>query len=322
MKFGLAVGNLPITEMVEIAQALEKNEFNSVWIADHTPATNWRDPFITMAAISQGTETIRIGCGVSNPYSRYAANIGVAAATLAELCGDRIILGMGAGGTLPLRPLEIEMWDRPVTAVRESIDMLRTLFQGDIVEYDGKIVRLKGVRIFDPVSIPLFVGTRGPVLSKLAGEMADGIIITPPFEAQLLCLEKVEEGLRKSKRSKIEVVDNVPMHISEDGNIDAVKPVVALSIPTTPSYAIELTESKALIRQIADAMRTDRSKGAEMVTDDLVREFAIAGNSSQCIVQIESLEQHIDEICCLRFGTLSDILDTVKVLGKEIIPSF
>ena len=322
MKFGLSLGNLPMEEMIEIAQAAEKNEFDTLWIADHTPASNWRDPFITMAAVGQSTETIRIGCGVANPYSRYVANIGVAAATLVELCGNRIILGMGAGGTLPLRPLEIEMWNHPVTAVKESIDLLRLLFKGELVDFQGKFVSLKGSQLFSSVSIPLYIGTRGPVLSKLAGAIADGIIITPPFKAQSLYIEKVNEGLKSTNRKKIEIVDNVPIYVSEKGNIDAVKPVVALSIPTTPSFALEMTSSGELVRQIAEVMKTDRSKGIQLVTDDIVADFAIAGNASQCVSQIENLKNDIDEFVCLRFGTLPEVLESVKVFGKDIIPSF
>ncbi|MFW9846282.1 MAG: LLM class flavin-dependent oxidoreductase, partial [Candidatus Thorarchaeota archaeon] len=117
MRFGIEIGSENMREVIQIAEAAESGGFSTVWVADHVPASNWRDPFIAMAAIAQNTESIRIGCGVFNPYSRQVGLLGVAYASLAELYGERFILGIGAGGTLPLRPLEIEMWDRPVTAI-------------------------------------------------------------------------------------------------------------------------------------------------------------------------------------------------------------
>jgi 5,10-methylenetetrahydromethanopterin reductase len=322
MKFGIELGSQTIMEMVEISKLAEEMGFSSIWLADHAPATKWRDPFIAMAAIGLETEKIRLGCGVANPYSRYAALTGITAATLVELCGERIVLGIGAGGTLPLKPLEIEMWHKPVTAVRESIEMLRELFKGGLVDYKGKIVTLKNTQLFKPVSIPLHIGTRGPALSKLAGEIADGIILNPPLKALPLYHEKVREGLQASGRDNIEIVEFLPVYISESKNLDPVKPIVALLLPTTPAFALEILGLVEIGRKISEVMMIDRPKGAEMVPDDLVTGFAIAGDTKQCINQIEALKDEVDELVCLAFGSTSDVLETVKILGNEIIPSF
>jgi 5,10-methylenetetrahydromethanopterin reductase len=309
-------------EMIQISQLAEENSFQTVWIADHAPATRWRDPFIALAAIGQKTESIRLGCGVANPYSRHTGLTGVTAATIAELCENRMILGMGAGGTLPLRPLGIKMWNKPLTAVRESIEVLRKLFAGDEVNYEGKIVSLKGIKLFDEVNVPIYIGTRGPKLTKMAGEIADGVIFNPPLEALSIYIEKINEGLNTSKRKKIEVVEFLPVYISESHNLDPVRPIVALLLPTTPEFALEIIDAKEIGKKISEVMMQDRSKGPALVPDNLVTSFAIAGNTSQCIDQIERLIDQVDELVCLAFGSTESVIETIKVMGKDVIPSF
>ena len=308
--------------MIRIAVAAEKANFSTVWVADHAPASMWRDPFIAMAAIGQHTERVKIGVGVANPYSRYVALTGVAAATLAELCGERIILGMGAGGTLPLLPLGIEMWNKPMTAVREAVELLKQFFKGETTNYDGELVKLKNARLFSPVSVPVYVGTRGPALSRLAGEIADGIILNPPIDALDVYLDEVRKGLTDTKRSKIDVVEFVPVSVSEKGKYDQVKPTVALLIPTTPSWALEMINAVEPAREIGEMLKKDRAKAATLVPDGLAKSFAIAGNRKQCVDQIAQIASKVDELVALSFGTVQDTMSMIDVFGKEIVPSF
>ena len=322
MKFGIEIGSQSMQDIVRISAAAEESGFRSVWFADHVPAFQWRDPFIAMTAIGMSTQSIRIGCGVVNPYSRHVAMTGVAFASMAELIGERLVLGIGAGGTLPLRPLQIEMWNKPVKALRESVQVLRDLFNGESIDFEGEIVTLKGTKLFGKYNIPIYVGTRGPALSKLAGEVADGIILNPPLDALPEYLEKVKEGMKQSHRRKIEVIEFLPVGISEEGKYDTVKPTVALLIPTTPPWALELINAQEPAAQIAEMLKVDRAKAAEMVPDSLVTSFAIAGNIRSCVAQIEKIQENVDELVALAPKSTEDALRLVSVFEEHIIPSF
>ncbi|TFG13684.1 LLM class flavin-dependent oxidoreductase [Candidatus Thorarchaeota archaeon] len=322
MRFGIEIGSQNMKDIVRIAKAAEDAGFNTVWIADHVPAAQWRDPFVSMTAIGLNTDYIRLGCGVANPYSRHIGITAVMYASMVELLGERFVLGIGAGGTLPLKPLEIEMWNKPVTALRESIKILRKFFKGEKVDYEGKVVSLRNTQLFDKYDIPIYIGTRGPTLSKLAGEYADGIILNPPIAALSKYLDKVQEGMKKSGRSDFEVVEFLPVGISEDGNYESVKPTVALLIPTTPNWALEMMDAMAPAEKIREMLNIDRSKAPELVPDRLVTDFAIAGDVKSCQEQIEAIESEVDELVALSPKRASDCLDMIKTFEKEIIPSF
>ena len=322
MKFGIEIGSENMSEVVRIAKAADESGFSTIWLADHVPAYRWRDPLIAMAAIAQNTENIRIGCGVFNPYSRQVGLLGVAYASLAELYGERFILGIGAGGTLPLRPLEIEMWDRPVTAIKESIDVLRQLFNEENVDFKGKLVTLRNTKLFGKFSIPIYVGTRGPALSKVAGQYADGIILNPPLTALPVFMENVQAGMKKSGNNRMEVVEFLPVGFTELGSYGSVKPTVALLIPTTPKWALEMIDAVEPAEKIAEVLKVDRPKAAEMVPENLVTSFAISGDVRSCVNQIEAIQDDVDELVALSFVSAEGTLKMMKVFKEDIMPSF
>jgi len=322
MKFGIELGSASMNEMVKVSQAAEQAGFSTVWMADHVPAYGWRDPFIAMTAIGMNTEHIRLGCGVANPYSRHVATTGVAFASMADLLGERLVLGMGAGGTLPLRPLNIEMWNRPATALRESVQVLRQLFDGVPVDFKGEVIPFVNTRLFGKYSIPVYIGTRGPALSKLAGQIADGIILNPPLDALPTYIEKVQEGLKESGRDKIEVIEFVPVAVSDKGKVEGVKSTVAILIPTTPSWALEMINAVESAAKIAEVIKTDRPRAAGMIPEHLVKSFAISGTVRSCIEQIEAIQAHVDELVALYLPSTAEVLEMISMFKKHIIPSF
>src|SRR5919109_1211303 len=92
---GLPPAN-PVAELLQVAEEVERLGYRYLWVNDERLE---RDPFTVLPAIAQRTERIRLGPGVTNPYSRHPALIATAMATLDELSGGRTVLGLGAGGT-------------------------------------------------------------------------------------------------------------------------------------------------------------------------------------------------------------------------------
>jgi alkanesulfonate monooxygenase SsuD/methylene tetrahydromethanopterin reductase-like flavin-dependent oxidoreductase (luciferase family) len=101
------------------------------------------------------------------------------AATAAELTDGRFVLGVGSGSAHdPSALAAYDMPNRPVVSLmRDYLSILRGLLRGDEVNYTGKTMSLRGVRLgFTPPSVPIYVGALGPQMVKLAGELADGVI--------------------------------------------------------------------------------------------------------------------------------------------------
>jgi len=125
-------------------------------------------------------------------------------ATLDEVSDGRAILGLGVGGT-SFRELGISA-PLPLAALRESVDVIRRLLRGEEVSVEGKVVSLKGGRLqFMPIRerIPIYFATHGAQVARLAGEIADGVLlgnILSPSGVDFY-LEQVRAGAAKAGRT-------------------------------------------------------------------------------------------------------------------------
>ena len=137
-----------------------------------------RECYIGLASVAMHTKRILLATGVTDPYSRHPAITAASVATLDELSDGRAVLGLGLGGA-GFKELGIHK-TLPVAALRESIGAIRRLWRGEEVTLDGKVISLsKGRLQFTPVRdrIPIVIATQGEQISRLSGELADGVLI-------------------------------------------------------------------------------------------------------------------------------------------------
>lgn len=160
---------VPAGMLVDAVVAAEELGLDEVWIADEGVS---RDPMAVLAAAAGRTSRIRLAVGITSPLLRHPGAIAATAATLDELSGGRAVLGLGVGGDRSLGPFALET-DRPVAMLREAIAVARAVFAVDRTEqYEPP------THAFGPRSVPIWVGTRGPQMSRLAARMADGILVS------------------------------------------------------------------------------------------------------------------------------------------------
>ncbi len=174
-------------ELKEFAAAAEELGYHSIWV----PEMWGRDAFTLVASIAHWTDRIRVATGVVSVFSRSAAAIASAAATVDEISGGRMMLGLGTSG-----PAVIENWhglpyERPLQRTREYVEIVRLVLSGERVNYEGELFNLRGFRLmFRPPrkEIPVFIASLGPRNVRLTGEVADGWLpyLIPP--------RAVEEG--------------------------------------------------------------------------------------------------------------------------------
>jgi len=170
------------------------------------------------------TQRIRLGPGVTDPYSRHPAITASTMATLDELATGRALIGLGLGGS-GFRELGIAK-TLPVAAMRESIDVIRRLLQGETVTSAGKVVSLKEGRLqFAPVRgrVPIYIATQGAQISRLAGELADGVLIANTLSPDALgfYLGQISEGAGKAGRSLGDIDINLRWEICVSDNEEA-----------------------------------------------------------------------------------------------------
>lgn len=165
----------PLADLIELARLSESLGYRQLW---YTDVRFFRDCYVSLAVVAMHTKRIQLGPGVTDPYTRHPALTAAAIATLDELSGGRALLGLGIGGYgFGQIGLETRL---PVAALREAVDVVRALLRGDEVTRQGKIVTVRGGRLeFKSVraEVPIYFATHGPQVTRLAGQIADGILL-------------------------------------------------------------------------------------------------------------------------------------------------
>jgi alkanesulfonate monooxygenase SsuD/methylene tetrahydromethanopterin reductase-like flavin-dependent oxidoreductase (luciferase family) len=141
---------------------------------------NSRDGIITALQWAQAAgPALAVGTSVTVAPFWTPVSLAAEAATAAELTDGRFVLGIGSGSAH--EPSVLAAYDMParpvVSLMRDYLRILRGLLDGDEVNYMGRAVSLRGVRLgFKPPTVPIYVGALGPQMVKLAGELADGVL--------------------------------------------------------------------------------------------------------------------------------------------------
>jgi 5,10-methylenetetrahydromethanopterin reductase len=289
-------GELPTARMVALAQEAERAGMDSVWLADGYYA---RDALVSLAAIGSATERVQLGTSVLNPFTRHPAALAMAFATLDELSGGRAVIGIGAGAR---HQVEAQMGydaSRPLTALREAIDVLERVATGKEVDYDGKVIKARGVRLVIKGArpLPIYVGAVGPKMLQLAGERGAGVFVpqTSP-EFVRTALKDVEQGAAAAGRklSDIDVAAMVILAVADDEEAAQRSVGPLLGILMLAPEAERILEGNGLDPAIADRLRKAYNAGgvrevAQAVTTDMIDKLAIAGPPDLCREKLQGL---------------------------------
>jgi coenzyme F420-dependent glucose-6-phosphate dehydrogenase len=218
-------------ELVELGVMAEQHGFESVTVSDHFQP--WRHkgghaPFSLawMAAVGERTERIQIGTSVMTPTFRYnPAVVAQAFATMGCLYPGRIILGVGTGEALNEIATGFQgdwpPFKERLGRLREAIDLMRQLWVGDRVTFDGEYYRTDGASIYDVPEggIPVYIAAGGPVVARFAGRTGDGFICTSGKGMELYTeklLPAVAEGAEQAGRNADELDRMIEIKLSYD----------------------------------------------------------------------------------------------------------
>lgn len=307
-------------EIMKLAKLAEDAGVDRLGISD---VIFYPDTYEVQALCALVTKRLKIGSLVTNPYTRHPAVIAAAASTLDEISEGRAFVGIGAGAGI--RELEI-IKSPPAPTLREAVYIIRELLAGRVLTYQGKIYRLsyKNARLeFPPEhTVPILMGTRSPIIAKLAGELADIIVIGARYisEQQITnYLQWISDGAARARRNidDIEVAPRLTICASRDGELakQSVKLYAAhyLALLRPPDLLID--EPK--LRKIVDAVKTVKGwyfspniqypkEIDRLVDEEIVDKFAVAGTPDECVAKIRNT------IAKFRFRSVSLNVAAVK----------
>ena len=215
MKFGVGIfGNQPVSTIVRQVQLAESLGYDSAWIIDSQLVC--RELYVTLTACLLATSTIKLGPGVTVPYTRHVSVNASAMLSLNELAEGRLMLGVGTGdsahGTLGVKPARI-------ATLTEMVGSIRGLMSNQAVQFEGG-AEARVAWLDKAHDIPIYVAASGPKMLEAAGRIGDGVLmhcgVSPQIiEAALQCIKAgTADGVRAF--SDFDVICWVGTSISHD----------------------------------------------------------------------------------------------------------
>jgi len=247
MKLGVHVGywglGLTADDQLALVQEAERLGYDSVWTAEAYGS----DAATILGWLAQATSKIRLGSAIFQMPGRSAAMTAMTAATLDQLSGGRMILGIGSSGPQVAEGWHGQRFGRQLQRTREYVEVVRMALSRQRVEFKGETLELplpdgpgKALKLtIAPVQdrIPVFLAAIGPKNTTLAAEIADGWIPTlfsPEHVAEFRPL--LEEGFARAEDGKgfadFEIAPTVNVFVTDDVETarDAMRPYVALYV--------------------------------------------------------------------------------------------
>ncbi len=288
-----------IREGMTIAQYAEAKGFEAVWQAESRLV---REATVPMAAFLSCTDTIKVGSGVVNNWTRNPALLASTFSTLDDLAPGRVILGIGAWWD-PLAAKVGITRTRPLQAMRETIEAVRALLADETVDYDGEFVHLDGVELDyvhqerRPKDVPIYLGATGMKMMELTGEIADGAVlnylVSPAYNAT--AMEHLEIGAAKAGRS-VDDLDRpqlVVCSLDEDRGraLDNARLLVTQYLGQQPHIMKASGVPESLLDEIGSVLTWPATHdqvvtASKLVPDDVVQMITASGTAEECRAKV------------------------------------
>jgi 5,10-methylenetetrahydromethanopterin reductase len=282
-------------------------------------------PLLLMARFLNRT---RIGPAVLNPYTVHPLEIAGQIALLDLASQGHAYLGLGRGAWLDAIGLETR---RPVDTLREAILLIQHLLARRTEAFEGQIFKLaQGLTLqYQPLRsrVPITIGTWGPMTARLAGEVADEIKVggsaNPAIVGHLR--PHIQAGLAAAGRraGSVGVCLGAVTVVDDDREAARARArrEVALYLPVVAPLDPTVTDRVWLDRITSAAAEGDYDAVARDITDDVLDQFAFAGNPSDIVEQVERIAEA--SATRVEFGTPHGLDATrgIKLLGERVLPA-
>jgi F420-dependent oxidoreductase-like protein len=285
-----------LLERVRIADAVG---IHSVWV----PEAWGRDAFTILALLADRTKKVQIGTAIVNIYSRTPAALAQHFATLDELSGGRMIIGLGTSGPQVIEHFHGVKFNPPLTRLKEYIEIINTLMRNEPLKYNGKLFNLqRGFTLrFTPVRnhIPIYLATLNAKSVKLTAEMADGwlpiMIPLPKLKSEINAVRQMSVA---AGRPASAVSVRAPGAVTVTKNVEKARAESAGTLAfyigrMGTFYAEQLTRHGygEAVQAVKKAWEGGSRAAAEAVPANLIDATGCAGSVEVCIDRLQAQEE-------------------------------
>lgn len=329
LSFGVTVlPDPPYTRLLELIRLAEENGFDYGWTYDSHVL--WQEGMVLLTLMATATSRLKLGHCVTNPGTREPTVIASGYATLQDVSGGRMVLGIGRGDSarrvIGYKPV-------PMAAFERSCEMIRQLMTGATVEWNDREISLEWAR--DLPDVPLYVAGYGPKALGVAGRVSDGVIVqlADPVIIEWI-MSRARAAAEKAGRDpdSLECIVCAPSHVSDD--LEDARNQVRWFPAMVSNHVMDLIKrygtDSDIPKELTDYVQArefydykDHSRvGAahgEFVSDEICDRFCVIGSSDQVSTKLRELES-------IGVGQWNIYLmthgqeQTLETYGRDIIP--
>jgi probable F420-dependent oxidoreductase len=206
-RLGLALvpqRGIPMAAYSQMAQLAERQGYESLWVGE----ANGLEVFTFLGAILSQTRRIKVAPGIASIFTRTPALMTMSAASLHAIAPRRMMLGLGVSTRIIVGDWHGLEWDHPLERVAEYFQILRQGLGGERLMHQGQYYRAWNFRlgVEAPGDVPLYLAAVNPSMLRLAGAIADGVLLTwVPLEAVPQVVAEIRAGVTQAGRRPEEV---------------------------------------------------------------------------------------------------------------------
>jgi len=316
-----------LREGLDFVKYAESCEFEAVWQAESRLV---RDAIVPMAAYAAVTSKIKVASGVINNWTR---NIGLLASTfltLDDLAPNRIICGIGAWWDPLAKNVGIDRRN-PLTAMRETVEVLRKLLHMENVTFHGEFIHVEGIELDvvhgrkEPRNVPIYIGATGDRMMEMAGEIADGVVLNycVPPEYNSNALDLLSKGA-KMRGKTLDEIDRPQLivcsvNLNHDKAIETTRELLTQYLAQQPHIAKASGVSLDIVQKIQEilgwpATYEQIQTAKHLVPDDLILRITASGTPEEAKSKVK---EYINKGCTCPIlypvgGDIKLLIDTFK----------
>lgn len=331
----LTAESAPWPELVDFVVEAEALGVDVCWVAEAWGC----DAVSPLAFLAARTDRILLGSGILQVCARSAALTAMTALTLARISGDRFLLGLGVSGPQVIEGLHGVAFGHPLRRMRETIEVVRRLFAGEKLDFQGEHLRLplpggdgKALRLAQPPNpgIPIYLAALSPRMLELTGERADGWLGTAFVpEAAAAYLEPLSAGAARTGRTlaDLDVCQGAEVAFGDDvaGLLALRKPGLAFTLggmgSATANFYHDAYSRQGFAEVAAEVRRLwldgRRDEAAAHVPDEMVLATTLIG--TEAMVGARLREWREAGVTTVRLYPAGDTLvERLATLGRAV----
>jgi probable F420-dependent oxidoreductase len=327
MQFGFTLKpEHSIADTIELAKAGEAAGFDHLWLFDSHVL--WRDPYPLLTLIAEHTSRLRLGTCVTNPGTREPSVTASILATLDELSGGRMDLGIGRGDSarrvLGKPPITLAHTEEAISVIRDLVAGRSVVFEGTelVLPWSGKW------------KLPIWVAGYGPMALAMAGRVADGLILQladPDLVAWFVGQLREAAVAAGRPADAIRVQTAAPLHI---GPRDLGRERTRWFPALVSNHVVDLVSKypreqlpESLTGYVRDRTGYDYHHHAEVgssnagfVDDEVTDRFCVLGETDEVLAKLAALaEAGVDQFNVYLMN--GDEREQLERIGAEVIPA-